>query len=139
MKPFLHLLSLIVASLPIVAMAGITSRIKADGHENVPLVQEPAADPARVEAEMRNLENLAVAAIQRNTAAANQQHQGNQCCRLAFLLSQLCISGRVDGIFSYHQGFEGDLKNVNQRLAMLEDVVSKDLNEQRSRQTLAIF
>ena len=83
MKRFLHLLSLVAASLPIVALAGITSRIKADGHENVPLVQEPAADPARVEAEMRNLENLAVAAIRRNTAAANQQHQGNQCCRLA--------------------------------------------------------
>ena len=94
MKRFLRLLSLVAASLPIVALAGITSRIKADdGHENVPLVQEPAADPARVEAEMRNLENLAVAAIQRNTAAANQQHQGNQCCRLAFHLSQLCISG----------------------------------------------
>ena len=93
MKPFLHLLSLIVASLPIVAMAGITSRIKADGHENVPLVQEPAADPARVEAEMRNLENLAVAAIQRNTAAANQQHQGNQCCKLAVHFTQLRISG----------------------------------------------
>ena len=87
MKRFLHLLSLVAASLPIVALAGITSRIKLDGHENVPLVQEPAADPARVEAEMRNLENLAVAAIQRNTAAANQQHQGNQCCRLAVHLS----------------------------------------------------
>ena len=93
MKRAMHLLSLVAASLPIVALAGITSRIKADGHENVPLVQEPAADPARVEAEMRNLENLAVAAIQRNTAAANQQHQGNQCCRLAVHLSQLCISG----------------------------------------------
>ena len=89
MKRFLHLLSLVAASLPMIALAGITSRIKADGHENVPLVQEPAADPARVEAEMRNLENLAVAAIQRNTAAANQQHQGNQCCRVVAHLSQL--------------------------------------------------
>ena len=84
MKRAMYLLSLIAASLPVMAMAGITSRIKADdGHENVPLVQEPAADPARVEAEMRNLENLAVAAIQRNTAAANQQHQDSLCCRLA--------------------------------------------------------
>ena len=69
----LHLLS-IVAALPM-ALAGITFKIKADGHDNIPVVQEPAADPARVEAEMRNLESLAVAAIQRNTAAANQQHQ----------------------------------------------------------------
>ena len=138
MKRTLYLLSLVAASLPIVALAGITSRIKADGHENVPLVQEPAADPARVEAEMRNLENLAVAAIQKNTAAANQQHQGNQCCSIAVHFCHNSAS-RVERIFSYHQGFEGDLKNVNQRLAMLEDVVSKDLNEQRSRQTLTIF
>lgn len=106
----LHLLSVAAALLPM-ALAGITFKIKSDGHDNVPVVQEPAADPARVEAEMRNLEGLAVAAIQRNTAAANQQHQG----------------------------FEGDLKTVNQRLAALEDVVNKDLKEQMSHQELTIF
>ena len=70
---FPHLLC-VVAALP-AALAGITFKIKAGDGNGVPVVQEPAADPARVEAEMRNLEGLAVAAIQRNTAAANQQHQ----------------------------------------------------------------
>ena len=78
MMKVLHLLSVVAALLPM-GLAGITFKIKADdgdGHDdNIPVVQEPAADPARVEAEMRNLESLAVAAIQRNTAAANQQHQ----------------------------------------------------------------
>ena len=37
------------------------------------------------------------------------------------------------------QGFEGDLKTVNQRLAALEDVVNKDLKEQMSHQELSIF
>ena len=73
----LQFLSLFAAALMPLALAGITFKMKSDGHDNVPVVEEPAADPARVEAEMRNLENLAVAAIQRNTAAANQQRQEN--------------------------------------------------------------
>ena len=56
----------------------------------------------------------------------------------SFLKTELLVL-KLENIFSYYQGFEGDLKNVNQRLAMLEDVVSKDLNEQRSCQTLTIF